>query len=68
MPSVHHPKISDRPDGRWEVRCPECEGSSQTVPVGIGVPIGDPLMAARLRANHAASHQTQASERVTGRV
>jgi hypothetical protein len=67
MSSVHSPRVSGRTDGRWEVRCPECESSSQSLPIGIGVPITSRYAADEMQANHLGRQQTQAGERVTGR-
>ena len=53
MPGTHHPEVVRRDDGRWEVRCPDCtQSAEEAVPIGIGLAVGDPTMAAMIRANH----------------
>ena len=55
MPGIHHhhPEVVQRPDGRFEVRCPECSRDSlEPVPVGIGVAIADEKAARLIRTNH----------------
>ena len=51
MTTMHHPDVAVRPDGRYEVRCPECAGS-ESVPVGIDLPLADVTSAARICQNH----------------
>jgi hypothetical protein len=44
----------ERPDGRWEVRCRDCEQRvDQSLPLGIGVPIADRFEAESILRNHA---------------
>lgn len=52
MKRVHHPDIVQRQDGRWEVTCRDCTGRDEPVPVGIGLPVADPEVAAQIRDNH----------------
>jgi len=40
------------PDGRFEVRCGECEQAGQPLPIGIGVPIASHLEAKLIVRNH----------------
>ena len=50
---VHHPEVARRNDGRWVVRCPECQGTAgAVVPVGIGMPLRSQHVAEMLRDNH----------------
>jgi hypothetical protein len=38
--SRHHPKLVHRKDGRWEVRCLQCQrNQEQATPLGIGIPV-----------------------------
>jgi hypothetical protein len=64
MPHVQHPGVIERPDGRWEVRCPECETSFESVPIGIGVAIADQQIAIQIQANHSARQHSPAGHRV----
>ena len=42
----HNPRLTLLPDGRYEVRCPECWASRDSPPpIGIGVPITSRLEA-----------------------
>jgi hypothetical protein len=51
----HNPVINHRPDGRWEVTCPEClmlRDSGVDVPVGIGLVMRSWESALRIWTNH----------------
>jgi hypothetical protein len=50
--SAHHPFITKRANGTWEVKCPDCELNSFTVPIGIGTAVDSLRVAQRLRDNH----------------
>jgi hypothetical protein len=55
MENRHDPIINHRPDGRWEVNCPDCltlRASVVEMPVGIGLSVGTWESAMRLWANH----------------
>lgn len=55
METDHDPVINHRPDGRWEVNCPEClrlRTLGVEVPVGIGLSVRSWESAIRLWANH----------------
>ena len=50
---THKPELKLRTDGRWEVRCAECECRvDQSLPVGIGVPITNKFEAQSILRNH----------------
>jgi hypothetical protein len=57
MEGPHHPRISMRRDGRWVVRCIECQRSAGVtgMPIGIGLPLRSEREAQMIRENHAAS-------------
>ena len=49
----HDPRLVQRPDGRWEVRCPQCEKSrDEAIPLGIAVPIANRVEAEAIMRNH----------------
>jgi len=49
----HRPQLMQRPDGRYEVRCGECERRiDRPLPVGIGVPITNRFEAESILRNH----------------
>ena len=49
----HSPELVNRPDGRYEIRCPECERMvGEARPVGIGLPITGRLEAEAIVRNH----------------
>ena len=49
----HHPELVGRADGRWMVRCRQCETRrDQTTPIGIGVPIVNRFEAESISTNH----------------
>lgn len=49
----HNPKVHQREDGRWEIRCPDCARNAGTAgPVGIGLPVATKTVAMMLRDNH----------------
>ena len=53
MEISHDPVINQRPDGRWEVNCPDClrlRASGVDVPVGIGLSVRSWESAIRLWA------------------
>jgi len=55
MENPHDPVINHRPDGRWEVACPEClrlRASGVDVPVGIGLAVRSWESALRIWTNH----------------
>ena len=55
MENSHDPVINHRPDGRWEVNCPDClrlRASGVEVPVGIGLSVRSWEVAVRLWENH----------------
>jgi hypothetical protein len=55
MENTHDPVIIQRPDGRWEVNCPDClrlRDSGVDVPIGIGLSVRSWESAIRLWANH----------------
>jgi hypothetical protein len=53
-PPVHDPTIIHRHDGRWEIRCPECQRShGEPTPLGIGMPITGEFEARCIKENHA---------------
>lgn len=55
MADTHEPIINHRPDGRWEVACPEClrlRTSGVDVPVGIGLAVRSWESALRIWTNH----------------
>jgi len=52
---VHHPKVLKCRDGRWVVRCPECERPGATeILIGIGAPVESQEVAHMIRNNHLA--------------
>ena len=54
MSKQHHPKLVQRPDERWEVRCPQCEGNrDEAIPLGISMPIASRVEAEGIARNHA---------------
>jgi hypothetical protein len=55
MENSHDPVINQRPDGRWEVNCPDClklSAKGVELPVGIGLSVGSWESAIRLWSNH----------------
>jgi hypothetical protein len=55
MQVVHHPEVLRSSDGRWMVRCPECERTGATeAPIGIGSPVRSEHEAQLMRDNHVA--------------
>jgi hypothetical protein len=49
----HHPRISRRSDGRWVVRCPQCEEQPfDAIPIGIAMPLESLRMTELILANH----------------
>jgi hypothetical protein len=50
----HRPKLVHRPDGRWEIRCYQCERMvGDERPVGIGLPVANRAEAESIAQNHA---------------
>ena len=48
------PKLVQRPDGRYEIRCPQCERmGSGSRPIGIGLPVTSRAEAESIARNHA---------------
>ena len=48
------PTLMPLNDGRWEVRCPQCEMSrADDTPIGIGFPIVSRIEAEWIMRNHA---------------
>lgn len=52
----HDPRLLERPDGRFEVRCLQCDrnGDPASLPIGIGMPIANRVEAESILRNHAA--------------
>ena len=52
----HDPRLLHRPDGRFEVRCLQCQrnGDLTALPVGIGIPITGRDEAEAIVRNHLA--------------
>ena len=49
----HHPRVTQRADHMWIVRCPQCEGSqSEAVPLGIAMPLQSRQVTELIFANH----------------
>jgi hypothetical protein len=49
----HHPRLTQRADGKWVVRCPQCEGNqSESVPLGIAMPLESRQVTELILANH----------------
>jgi hypothetical protein len=49
----HSPRLVNRPDGRFEIRCPQCERmDDQAPPIGIGLPIANRTQAESIARNH----------------
>jgi hypothetical protein len=49
----HSPRIVQRPDGRWEVQCSDCQRRTvEQPPVGIGLPILNRSEAEAIARNH----------------
>jgi hypothetical protein len=49
----HHPRVTQRADRMWIVRCPQCEGSqSEAVPLGIAMPLQSRQVTELIFANH----------------
>jgi hypothetical protein len=49
----HSPRLVQRPDGRFEIRCPQCERmDDQARPIGIGMPIVNRIEAESIARNH----------------
>jgi len=48
----HAPRLVSRPDGRWEIRCPQCERMEDQSPIGIGMPIANRIEAESIVRNH----------------
>ena len=57
MPSkIHHPAVLRHGDGRWVVRCPECQQTQVVeVLIGIGAPVQSEHEAQMMRDNHSRS-------------
>jgi len=56
MPTIteHRPKVIQRRDGRFEIRCPQCERiRSEPRPIGIGLPVTNRAEAESIARNHA---------------
>jgi hypothetical protein len=56
MSPKHSPRLVIRSDGRYEIRCPQCEylgRTGQPWPLGIGMPITDRAEAESIARNHA---------------
>jgi hypothetical protein len=52
---IHHPEVRQRSDGRWTVRCPECQGPAVAEkPIGIGAPVTSEFEAHMMKDNHLA--------------
>ena len=51
-PTSHHPKLVQRLDGRWEIRCPQCERNSEPPPIGIDDPVANKFEAESMLQNH----------------
>lgn len=50
----HSPRLVNRPDGRFEIRCPQCERMvADGRPIGIGMPITNRVEAESIARNHA---------------
>jgi hypothetical protein len=50
---VHHPEVLRHYDGRWVVRCPECQRIEVAeVLIGIGAPVRSEHEAQMMRDNH----------------
>ena len=49
----HTPRLAHRLDGRFEVRCPQCESTMDQRPLGIGMPITNRAEAEFMVRNHA---------------
>jgi hypothetical protein len=66
LSSDHHPRIVHRHDGRWEVRCSECQGESsgEPAPLGIGLPIVNQFEAQNILANHSRGTGSPTGRRV----
>ncbi len=47
----HHPEVLEQGEGRWVVRCPECQ-QEKDVPIGIGAPVQTRHVAEMMRQNH----------------
>ena len=53
MRQKHEPRLLQYADGRWSVRCRECEEcADQSLPLGIGVPITNRYEAESILRNH----------------
>jgi hypothetical protein len=54
MPGMdHHPEVLRHDDGRWLVRCPECQRTEMVeVLIGIGAPVRSEYEAQMMRDNH----------------
>jgi len=50
-PLGHQPELLRRADGRWEVRCPQCQ-QAEMAPVGISLPIVNRAEAESILQNH----------------
>jgi hypothetical protein len=49
----HSPRLFKRPDGRFEIRCHQCERmEDQAPPIGIGMPITNRTEAESIARNH----------------
>ena len=53
--SGHQPRLVVRPDGRFEVQCPECVAGQRGggLPIGIGLPVSNRAEAEGIARNHA---------------
>lgn len=53
MKNAHRPVIIQRPDGRWELHCPDCtESHETTVLIGLDLPVESKEVADLLLENH----------------
>jgi hypothetical protein len=49
----HHPRLVHRPDGRFEVQCPQCQQvGEESRPIGIDMPITNRAEAEDIARNH----------------
>jgi hypothetical protein len=50
---LHDPRITECADGRWVIRCPQCEQSrAAPIPIGIGMPIKSHEVTELILNNH----------------
>jgi len=53
MQRPHHPRVIDISTDECIVECPQCRlGPAGDVPIGIGLPMRDPMTAELLAENH----------------